>query len=125
MSAIGAGCGWTLISQSATSDAVETALTCHSQSVRYGLRCFEFTKTRVASGDIILRLTESGRLPEEGQERVSAAPASAGLQVEQRVSAVSRYLDEATRSRIEAKVLRAIGRALFRHVACLVDAEEG
>ena len=124
MSAIGADCGWKLMGHSATGDAVETALMCHSQGVRYGSRCFEFSQTRVPSGEIVLKLRESGCLPEAGGTPPSPEPTRRSLQVERRVSAVSRHLGEATRARVEAKVVRAVGRALFGHVAHLVDAEE-
>jgi hypothetical protein len=124
VSAFGADCGWSLMGQSANSDAVETALTCHSQVVRHGARCFEFTKTRAPGGVIVLRLRESGRVVEEGDETTVAEPVLYGLDLEQRVSAVSRELDETTRARLEARIVRAIGRAFFRHVASLADARE-
>ena len=123
MSAIGAECGWSLMGQSASANAVETALARQSEHVCYGSWCFEFSKTREAGGDIIVVLKEHGRSTKDGRPHPFAKSIPHPVRMVQRVSAVSRDLDEPTRARLEAKVVQVVGRTFFRHVAHLLDIE--
>jgi hypothetical protein len=125
VSAIGADCGWRLVGRSAKDDAVEAALACQAEKVRYGSRCFDFTKKCAACGDIVLALSERDRGHAPDDRCATVESCLPGLRVEQRVSAVSRELDETTRVRLETKVVRVVGRSFFRRVARLLDEERG
>ena len=105
--------------QSPDLDVVGSALGCDGAVVRYGPHRFDFAKTRLPSGDLLLTLTPARSdtdAPHRGAHILGDCVAEVRIPVlvgDQRPDA---------RKRSEALLVRSLGRGLFRDVAHMVDA---
>jgi hypothetical protein len=99
-------------------DIVGSALGCAAAAVRYGPHRFDFAKTRLPDGDLLLTLT-----PTMGD--TDAPPGRAHILgdcvAEVRVPVLVGDQRPDARKRSEALLVQSLGRGLFRDVAHMVD----
>jgi hypothetical protein len=100
-------------------DAVEFALGCDAAAVLYGPHPFDFTKTRLANGDLRLALSPDGH--GDAGEGIAPTHILGSLVAEVDVPEADCEHDPNAFSQRTAKPVLALGRALFNDVARMVD----
>ncbi len=105
-------------------DAVEAALGSEAATLTYENHTFEFRRLLAANGEPLLRLSHRADSRCMDGERGCAFTWLNGLTCESPVPCVKNARDPETCATVNAKLLRAVGRALFADVARLIAVAE-